>query len=506
MAKKKKTTAKNVVEKQPVDMEIFVKLRKAFLTYPEWGILDTWEKNSGKSTKHWRTEVSKLAMRSYRDNFVEKSKDWSEKDYHLFITAARRRMYDTDYSKIAKEFKISTNEYYIAIGGFSGYRDWATNKLDEVRTKYFSMNAQEQMNVENKLVKVIRDEATNSILNVIPLMKSFNAGEYREIPLHSYMGEAIGMAIPIEDYKAAIEEGEESTHWDALMPMVLNCNGEEFGNPDDESYAPLEAGKCYRMVLSNERGKKVGNDTDFYYAYEGKTSEEYFEDDDNKKHKRIIYEGPRSFQYNLKMVKKKDGNEMLVEVDTKEFDYSSNELMERAFDTWNLGYPEEDEDYERFGNNGLQEVPDWIANNKKPKDKYGSGLYPIACEASVIEIRINEPKIGGNKTTYSVRLDDRLDEKKIIDEDKPFTELSLYGVQFSEEQITKFKLLAPATRIKFIATINKKPKNRIHGSIFWFDIVVANASNDLSNVDNWVVEPEDSTDEFDDINFEIGEE
>jgi len=500
---KKKTTTKKSTEVKPAGKDIYVDLRKAIRSWTEWSKLTKWEKNSGKSAKYWRIEISKLAMRSYKAKFIEISQSWGQEDYYTFLKAAKKRMYDTDYTKLSKEFKVVTNEYYIGIGGFTGYNDWAVKRVQDDRTKYFSMDVEEQLKVENKMVRIVRDPANNRILNVIPLMKGFTAGEFKDIPEHSYMGSAIGMAIPVEHYKAATAEGEDSEHWNYLMPMVLNCNGEEFGNAEGENYRPLEAGKCYKVKLSSERGKKVGTETDFYYAFEGRTSESYMEGEDKQKQKITMYDGPRAFQYNLKLVNK-DGE--LHEVGDAEFNFTIDELMEYAYNTWNLGYSKADEAYKEDGNNGLKEVPQWLEDNTAPKDKYGSGLYPIACEASVIEVRIKESTNGIDKPSYSIRLDDILDEKGVRYDDKDFTELSLYGVQFSEEQLIRFKTLAPSTRIKFIAAINKKPKMRIGGNIHWFNVVVSTASDDFSNVNDWVVEPEDGEEDFGLEDFEIGEE
>lgn len=518
----KKVAASKATAEQPIsnnvsNEKLHAKLDEFASKWSGFNQLKAWESKTSIKYDVWKKKIMDLANQVF-DKYLITSKEifkksgkkhpeeWEDGDFHNFLDEAERRIYTKDYVPIAKPSGFfESSEYYVYVIDFSGYNDWGESKFQEQMKKIKDYTKEEMAENLNKTYKVVK---TNGKESIKPL-KYWEKGDNKsELPMHSYMGEALIVAMPVKSYEAAIKyeqkkaedlkikiselkEQDRSPLWNELKPGVLSCSGDFFGLQGNPLYTPLKEGTYYRMMLNTDRGKKIKKDNKEWFLFEGIKTINIELAADGSKIEIPKYSGVRSFQYNFKLSEQldKDKKSTTKIISQKEFDISPEDLINTAYDAWIL-------------ENGLAGVPAFF-NKYKYKQQEGkerlSCLSPVAFEADVLEGKITklDDQTQLKSPKISVRVDDRLDGKNVKFNDKDFAELTLYGLNnLTEDFIKHFeKCIKPQSRVKVIATISQSSAtSSLSGQLYYIELV--NSGNDEEdNFDSSMWDIEDSSEQ-----------
>jgi hypothetical protein len=452
-------------------------------TWNEWKDLEIWESATPSIKKD---EYKARILKYFKDvlgNIKTKYPDRSpltKDEVFVILEECKRVVYQTDYVPLAKPISLGRSEkiFFFNLNS-TPYYDWAKSRYEEITTRYTGASRAEQEKMVNDgEIKIDRDKA-GKITAVKPRMLW---GKRRvDVPQHSYMASAWGIAMPVEAFKEA-KGNQDSPLWEKMMPTEISLNSDSqndihFGDKTSDRYIAFEPMKAYEINCIEERGPKIKTPDDkSFYLYEGTVEELKLTNDKGEEVKTSAYSGQRSYMYNLKPTASpecKETNEFRFEGMTQE---ESNEYMiELAYNTWFAVIEASDKEL-----SGMAQIPTFFSKMSIKRDKKKDrldALHPVAFEADVLDVnQFKDEENADAVPFYRFRLDDQLDTKmqKIekIDEKDKFAEitLSLLGNDILLEMAKK---LAVRSRIKVIATLSRKSNtDPIEGRCVWFKPVV----------------------------------
>lgn len=508
MAKKKSTKKKESKQPKPKANPSDPKseIKKIAKTWKEWKELKTWAKNSKKPVVEWKKKIidrSILVAEKIKDQHPDYFKMNIEKDstkfYEEILKNIKRRVHNVDYIKMVRPtgVGVKAEKYKIFIMYFSRYFDWGNRKYNSTLEEYTKSSPAVQETMETDgTIEIKRDKATNKMQETVPMM---DWGKNKiAIPKHSWMGNAIGVAMPSEVYEKAVEEGDDSKLWNQLMPCTIDLNSNtqrsiHYADPKSDVYIMPEEGKCYEGDFYCKRGPKItikdGEKDKTIYLYEGRVTKEEITDENDEKQTIVTYEGQRSYQYDLAPSAKPN----VVEIPFEQFnidgsaDYFINDV---AYLTWSDLLTE-----------GMMEIPDFFREYHTERKGRENALHPIAFECDVLEAFVSKPtdeqKEDPNwKPFRRLRLDDQLEAKEIYDGETEFLEITLGCNNLSEELIDKFDDIAQNSRIRVIANLTRITSNdNIGGECLWYDIITSTAI-DVSILGEEIFNTEESDEEI----------
>ncbi len=508
-------------------------LKKASVGWKEWKDLKGWEKTSKVPKETWKKLIFAYAFKVVEKALGSKKKN--QIDYFLkatderllsFLHTCLRRVY---LDKYVKKYKPSAPmggsaiNYLIFIVYKKDYFDWGNKRYNATIEEYGNGTPETKVLMEQeKTIDFKRDQVGN-VLETVPRMRWGKA--MRDIPKHAYVADAVGVAMPEEDYVKAIADpdGEDSVYWSSLMPCTIELNSDvprnlHYGDPDGDKYIDFEQGKCYKGSFFCKRGKKVTVGDKTLYLYEGEVTSEEIKDAEGVVTGEVKkYSGQRSFQYDLGP----NSNTKVEEIPLTEFNVDDGKIgyfYELAYDTWGAALMYEDERL-----HGLASIPRFFSEysyKSSPKKPRIDALHAVAFEADVLEAIKKVPQEGDRNQfiTRRLRLDDGLDGK--IEMDSSFTEISIGCNNLSEKLNEEFDKLAEQSRIKIIVTLKKDSEDDlIGGECIWFETVKSSAladgilTDDLFNIEEDDIEmslldgdDSEETDEFDTEESDADEE
>lgn len=486
-------------------------IKSAIKNWADIKELKSWETKSNIKYAEWKKKFTDYTLK-VAGKIEAKKKGYfeslSEEKINAFLKECKRRVHQKQYVPIAKPSGGGgrTDDFIIFALQDTSYFDWGNKRYKEMLETYSKGSEADKDEMESDNIIELKRDKTGKVLKTIPRMQW--GKKKRAVPVHAWVCNNYGGAMPVSAYEQAIKEGNESEAWEKLMPCVIDLSSNtdkniHFGDERGDHYVEMKASHIYRGKFAEKRGKKIEEkDGAIWYQFEGKITETDSKDAEDKPIKIKSYSGPRNHTYLLTPAGKKHGIE---EIDYKNFDMGENlkakQVIEYMIDSviflqWAscLAYGEEKM-------HGLANIPTWFEVNFSYRKGRRTALHPIAFEADVSEAFRSKPDEDKEEADQLIfrrfRLDDQLDSK--LGDDSDFIDLTLNCNRMTEDLIKKFDGTAQNSRLRVVAMLNQMIEQgeaeNITGDCLWFDIVKSTAlDDDVITDDLFDIDDDEDTD------------
>jgi len=487
-----------------------------------WKKVRSWAKKSKKTADEWEALVQKRidsTLKKLKKRVPETYEGLTEEIIEEIFEAAKRLTHQNQYVKETKTgSRAKVNEYFVWILHQVRYFDWGGRKYSEAMTKYAnSSKANKEIMMQEGWYKVDRD-SSSSKTGILPMM-NWGSKRRRPIPEQAYMGKAFGVAVPVIDYMNWVNEITPDI--ENIMPCEIDLRSNvdknvHYGDTASADYIWFEPFGRYKMNLMEQRGNRIVlEDNTKYYLYQGLTEViELEEPETGEKVKKTLYDGQRSFMYNLAPAQSHE----LIEA-SEEFDFEDIDkyMLNIAYETWAspLVMPIElerknfksDKKYEnaleeaeslRKEMSGMAQIETFFEYNSfnfnKKKDRVDA-IHPIAFTADINSTYESEDDATSDRPKfYSCNIDDQLDSK--MPEESDFTEMRLSLPANMIDFEDKFGKLAAKTRIKCICSLAViSQDDPITAECIWFEITKSTSLDPKIFSDDLFAMDEDEEDE-----------